>query len=110
MESSEIKIPNWIIDLSMFLCTVYISYKTKGFLNSVKTLYSLIKIKICKYMYNHCGWFHRYVMNKAKKQGPIMEIFIEMLLSDNCDYEKILEKIDKIPVVNTTNTENKDSE
>jgi len=98
MESSDIKLPRWITSAPMLLGTVYISYKTKGIVTAIKTFYSLTKIEICKYMYNHYKWFHNYINNKAKKKGPLAEVLVETVLSYDYDFEKILEKLKKIPV------------
>lgn len=98
MESSDIKLPRWIISAPMLLSTVYISYKTKGIVKAIKTFCGLTKIEICKYMYNHYKWFHNYINNKAKKNGPLAEILVEMTLSYDYDFEKILKKLKEIPV------------
>lgn len=98
MESSNIKLPIWIINVPMFLGAVYISYKTKGIIEAIKTFCGLTKIEIYKYMYNHCKWFRNYINNKAKKRGPLAEVLVEMALSYDCDFEKIFKKLKEIPV------------
>lgn len=104
MESSNIKLPRWTISMPMFLGAVYISYKTKGIVEAIKTFCSLTKIEIYKYMYNHYKWFHNYVNNKAKKRGPLEEVLVEMTLSYDCDFEKIFKKLKEIPVKPETQT------
>lgn len=84
--------------MPMLLGTVYISYKTKGIVEAVKIFCSITKIEMYKYMYNHCKWFHNYINNKAKKKGPLAEILVEMTLSYDYDFEKILKKLKEIPV------------
>lgn len=98
MESSNIKLPRWIISMPMFFSIVYISYKTKGIVEAIKTFYGFTKIEVYKYMYNHYKWFRNYINNKAKKRGPLAEALVEMTLSYNYDFEKILEKLNEIPV------------
>lgn len=97
-DPTDIKLPRWIINIPMLLGAAYISYKTKGIIEAIKIFCSLTKIEICKYMYNHYKWFHNYINNKAKKRGSLAEILVEMTLSYNYDFEKILKRLKEIPV------------
>ena len=96
MENRDIQLPKCIYNIFLYLSCGYITYKKEGFIESVKTIWRLLYIDTVKYRYNHWKWFRNRMKKAAKKNGPVAEILLEMAFSDNCDFDKLSNKLKKL--------------
>ena len=51
-------------------------------MNKLKIYSSTIFINIIRWLFNHCKWFKKWLLNKAKKQGCGLDILFELCFTD----------------------------
>lgn len=69
------KMPPYIV-----ACTK-MQYKANGLLAAIKTFFDISLIEIFRWFYRHCGWFRRLAQKRAKKQGEMNLILLELLMA-----------------------------
>lgn len=58
-----------------------IQYKTNGLLAAIKTFFDISFVETFRWFYHHCGWFRRLAQKRAKKQGKINFLLLELLMA-----------------------------
>lgn len=86
------KIPNWTLNSWLLGCT-YAAYKNKGFIYAIKTFFNTSFIEIVRWLFNHCKRFKRYLLNKAAKRMPGLDLLLELCLTDKfVDWEDLYKR------------------
>lgn len=66
-------------------------------MKKIQSHFDIFFIECVKFLYNHCKWFNRFVRDRARRQGPINEILIELLCAkEPLDVDYWLDRISKI--------------
>ena len=81
----------------MSACLAYDTYKQHGFIKTAKILFSLVCIDIIRWLFNHCKWFKKHLLNKAKKQYLGLDLMLELCLTDGfIDWEDLYKRYPEI--------------
>lgn len=80
-ESSYNDIP-WFLRFAFTLNIIYQAYKKYGFIEGTKTIYTMTKISLVMFFYNHCKWFRNRVRENARKLGAPCETLVDMVYTN----------------------------